>query len=165
MHIYIYIYIFYSAYRFHSGARRKTGRNARQFSNSQGAIIFEIYYYFPVFCYFFTPKPMFWVPWGVILVPLGSILVAWDSPGDSKVDPVGSEVAFSWILGALRVPVGGHFGTFLALFRICWCQNWRLGCGPVFYVVWGGKSYLLEEAGCCKNIINTIVFEGFHFFL
>ena len=73
-----------------------------------------------VFCYFFTPKPVFWVPWGVILAPLGSILVAWGSPGDSKVDPVGSEVAFSWILGALRVPVGGHFGTIFALFLVFW---------------------------------------------
>ena len=46
----IYIYIFYSAYRFHPGAHRKTGRNARQFSNSQGAIIFEIYYYYYFLC-------------------------------------------------------------------------------------------------------------------
>ena len=69
-----------------------------------------------VFCYFFTPKPVFWVPWGVILAPLGSILVAWGSPEDSKVNPLGSEVDFLWILGALRIPVGGSIWD---KFEIC----------------------------------------------
>ena len=55
---------------------------------------------------------IFRLPWGVILTPLGSILVAWGSPGDSKVDPLGSEVDFSWIL----VPSGSLLGVTLGQF-------------------------------------------------
>jgi hypothetical protein len=70
----------------------------------------------PFLDHFLTPKPHFGRSLGVILAPLRLHFGALDPPGGPNGDPQGSKVHFSWILGALGVPLGGHFGTILLTF-------------------------------------------------
>ena len=68
----------------------------------------------------------------------GLILVTRGRPGSSKRHPLEPEEVFNRFLTDFRSLLGTSLGSFWWLFRICWCQSGRLGCGPLLllFSVW-----------------------------
>ena len=126
-------------------------------------ILRYIYYYFLCILLLFHSKTCVLGALGSHFGTLGVHFGGLGLPRGLQGGPCGVRGRFFMDFGCPQGPCWGSLWDTFCTFSNFLVTELEIGLRTCFLCVLGWKSYLFEEAGCCKNTVNTMVFEGFHF--